>query len=939
MGNHLFGQSSGLELHKKISTNKNFRKGVLSNGFTYYLERDKNAEERLSIHFVVRVGEEHETNKQVEVAHVLEHLAFNGTVTFPDVRFFLDSHRLVLGKDCTASTGAKTTRYRFSIPNNDRILFLNCLDLIKDWANQGIILDNAKISAEKGSVMQEIARKDGEFSRNYGDFYAKIIGADNHNGRILVDSRIGLRNLDYSEVGRFYNHWYVPKFEALIISGDYDVDSVEQVVRSVFANLKIDGGAKVDLKYTVPRKLTGDNGIYFISKTHGDDIECKIAFKSKYVPVITYNDLRINVLRMLLANLIESRCNAAGHMQSDQGYNVDYSPEASGYGRVFSSTILSFRCDSGQIKKKYLFTMKEMFRIKKKGFLKEEIESAKASVRGNLVSHYRAEKGIGINEYIGNFTRSEIIPDHEEILSSIELIFSQLDLGDVAEALAMWDPIKNVDVVFFTPSRYSGGLISIGEVRKWNFEANKGPIEPFDLIKEYPIEKSIVGEKKRYASLMTDAEISSLDDSFPENAIDSVKSMDVVVVTLQNGIRVTLKSGDFDGGEVYVYGAKRGNAFVGDRTDSVLTKYCSYLVFNSGLGRLTPDDWLAFQDERQMKLTSDIGPDGVLMSGRSKKAKLEDLLQSIRFLIVAPLIDSGFFSRWKDMKFKEINTHRNISDPTSAYVDALSREFDFSRNLLQDTKDLDCLKLNEALLRYKDIYSNDGKYEFFVSGKFDVDSVLFLLNRYIGTIPVVPVKSRVWSARIANSAKVSKLRVFDGKGLGTSRVDILFPSINPVTPYSDVLMKVLRDEFGRLVVARLRVKEGVSYSPRANTVKLWNNHYFLSIYFDCSSDRIADAVRFVKEELANLKDIDVQNRILESSKKVVMSTIKDRQVDPLFWIEWLSGCFLNGLDVCQVDSSDLDSQITSRSVINAANSFFGDSSIVFILQATESSMN
>src|SRR5688572_25975406 len=113
----LSAQSDRLDLRKKIPADRSLRKSVLSNGFTYYLRQDASAEERLSIHFVVKAGEEQETDKQIEVAHLLEHLALNSTANFPDVRFFLDNQGLRLGRDCNASTGAKVTKYRFSIPN------------------------------------------------------------------------------------------------------------------------------------------------------------------------------------------------------------------------------------------------------------------------------------------------------------------------------------------------------------------------------------------------------------------------------------------------------------------------------------------------------------------------------------------------------------------------------------------------------------------------------------------------------------------------------------------------------------------------------------------------------------------------------------------------------------------------------------------------------
>jgi zinc protease len=937
--NCLFAQPDRLDLREKIRDDRDLRKGVLSNGFTYYLKHEERAEKRVSIHFIVKVGEEQETDRQVEVAHLLEHLAFNSTANFPDVRFFFDSNGLLLGRECNASTGAKTTKYRFSVPEGNGDLLLSCLGLIRDWADFKINLDSAKVSAEKGAVLQEIARQDGVFARKNIKFYAKIIGVNNHTGRISADSRNSLANLDYSEVSRFYTNWYVPRHEALVIAGNFNVDSVEQEVKSLFGNLAVkDNGIKIRQEYVNSRKLTGDKGIYFIKENEGGDIECKMVFKSKYVPTITYGDLRTNLLRMLVADLIESRCRASAKAQTNPGYGVDYLNEASEYGKVFSSTILNFTSDSSQVEEVYLTTVKELIRIKRFGFSMSEIENAKDKIEKMVVGYY-ANDNMNVSAYERNFIRSEVIPSYKEIRSDVGKILDGIGGNDIAKIMSGWDQFRNTDVVFFVPSRYPSDFINRDIVREWNQRARKSSIEPFNFVSNIFVSNDVIQQMKTYPPLMTDEEVTSLGIEFSENIIDSVTSENVVTVVLQNGVRVVLKSGPFDSDDMYVHCVKRGNAFVGNRVDSILTKYCSYLVFNSGFGRLTPNDWLEFQSVRQLKMTSDITPDGVTVVGQSKKTGMDDLLQAIRLLMVSPVIDSAFFETWKDTKRNEINNRANLSDPTSIYMDALRREFDFSKNLLSEAAYVDSLDIKSAFSRYKDIYSNDGKYNLFIVGNFNMDTVLSLVRKYIGTIPVVPVKSGIWSDRPGDGMKSAKLKTFEGKGLATSRVDILFPSTTPLAPYSDVLVKVLKDEFGRLIVSRLRAKEGVSYSPRVNVVKRWNNHYFLYVYFDCASNRTADAVRFVKEEFANLKDRDTQNRLLDSSKKAVISEINDKQADPAFWIEWLSGCFLNGLDIHQVNTGKLDSEITHHSIIKAANSFSSDSSIIFIMQATGSSVN
>ena len=72
-----------------------------------------------------------------------------------------------------------------------------------------------------------------------------------NNSRYAVRIPIGLDtvldNFKRPVIARFYNDWYRPDLQALVVVGDIDVDAMEQKIKKEFADLKNPVHEKVGL--------------------------------------------------------------------------------------------------------------------------------------------------------------------------------------------------------------------------------------------------------------------------------------------------------------------------------------------------------------------------------------------------------------------------------------------------------------------------------------------------------------------------------------------------------------------------------------------------------------------------------------------------------------------------------------------------------------------
>jgi hypothetical protein len=73
---------SAQKTDKPLPIDPNIKIGKLSNGLTYYIRKNQEPKNRAELRLVVNAGSVLETDKQVGLAHFVEHMAFNGTQHF-----------------------------------------------------------------------------------------------------------------------------------------------------------------------------------------------------------------------------------------------------------------------------------------------------------------------------------------------------------------------------------------------------------------------------------------------------------------------------------------------------------------------------------------------------------------------------------------------------------------------------------------------------------------------------------------------------------------------------------------------------------------------------------------------------------------------------------------------------------------------------------------
>jgi zinc protease len=206
--------------------------GVLENGFSYRILQNSYPKNRISLRLVVRAGSVLESRNERGIAHLVEHMAFNGTVHFPgnELGSYFEKAGMAFGPEVNAYTSFDETVYRLEIPANDPEILNTSITAIFDWAC-GLSFDEAELEKERGVVLEEWRLNRGVDGRAWDALLPFLFPFSRYAARMPIGDPDIIRNAPRNRIVNFYKKWHRPELMTLVIVGDADVALLEQAVQ------------------------------------------------------------------------------------------------------------------------------------------------------------------------------------------------------------------------------------------------------------------------------------------------------------------------------------------------------------------------------------------------------------------------------------------------------------------------------------------------------------------------------------------------------------------------------------------------------------------------------------------------------------------------------------------------------------------------------------
>lgn len=856
---YLLSISTGLAAQtspdKPVAMDPELHYGKLKNGFSYYLKPSDIKAKKIHLTFAVKAGYKHEREDQMELAHLMEHLALRSTKHFPDVKNTLASRGLVFGGDYNGSTEDRKTQYVLTIPSGRPALLDSCLQLIREWAQGGVLLDEGRIDTERGVVIQEIDQAYGTQNLISRKVLTHEIGSGHFTKRMAYDNREQLKKFPYAAVRDFYTDWYVPEMEALIVTGDIDPAKLKQQITGIFSSLKPGRGQQVYQQMIKDMPLKDTASHIILKEPQTEEQTCRIIFKMPYNPVKTYGDYKNMVQYNLLAIMLSNRFNKLKGLKMGPGESVylNYTPHFSVYGTPFSAIALTIQVDSTKIEDRFTDVTAELERLKRDGFDAAELAIA--------VKEYPDYYGIKYynrlmqNLYLSHFTDGSAVPAEQHQTDIVTTLLGQLKVQDMSLLVKQMLEKSPRRTVFLTREDFTAA-----DVRQWVAASRKMKAEKFVVSAEHL--------ETQDKPLLTAADMQRI-ESLPGADVKVLPkdAYGITHATLPNGIRIMMIPGMAETNATHFYLVRADSVYCRYPADSLLFTNTK-AVYNSGFGQYSSKEWMKMINEKELRLFYMTAPNKIGMIGKIPAEEVEILFQTLYLAFTAPRIDTAYLREWKGYQLQP----RVLADEPNGETQFRTAITTWYRG---EPKKPDPIKIagmeaERVLSVHRKMFHNDGKLSLVITGNYDSAAVLKMAAKYLAAIPVTPMAAQNQAPcekKPAEERQFVKKTITSGNGT-VSKVFLAFPGQLEKTKDISYRIAVLGQVIAGMVVDRLRYAEGLNYSSGAYVQDGSNepeNDFMLCVEFDCPTEKMKDAVSYVIQEIERAKRGDIPKEKLDAA--------------------------------------------------------------------------
>ncbi len=220
--------------------------GRLPNGLRYAVQHSSSPKGGLSLRLGFDVGSYEEADDERGAAHFVQHMAFNGTRSFPDNQLALTFAPLgvAFGRDRNASTGFSQTVYQLDLAATTAHEADTAMKWLRDVAD-GMVFAGPAVDRERAVIQTE---RDAH-ANSFGQLRDRIEAFEDTGLRSAARLPLGtpesVAGLTPQKLKAFYDRWYRPENAVLVLVGDLPVETLEQQVRAAFADWAPQGAAGV----------------------------------------------------------------------------------------------------------------------------------------------------------------------------------------------------------------------------------------------------------------------------------------------------------------------------------------------------------------------------------------------------------------------------------------------------------------------------------------------------------------------------------------------------------------------------------------------------------------------------------------------------------------------------------------------------------------------
>ena len=871
---------------KELPIDPSIRVGKLKNGLTYYIRHNNNPENTVNFYIAQKVGSIQEEEHQRGLAHFLEHMCFNGTEHFPGKSLinYLEGIGVKFGADLNAYTSIDETVYNINnVPVNIEGAIDSCLWILHDWAD-GLILDPEEIDKERGVIHEEWRGRNSAMMRMQERMLADIFPGNKYGTRLPIGIMEVVDSFPHEALREYYEKWYRPDLQGIIIVGDIDVDQVEKKVKKIFKRIKKAKKPAERVYYPVE-----DNEEVIFSQQIDKEQQnyiLQLMYKHDAAPREQRNTkeyIRENLKRSFATSMLNMRFSEIMTKE-----NPPYMRAGVGYGdfgtaQTKKAFTVMVACKAEQVLQAVPMVFTEVERARRYGFTEPELKRVKESMLAGMDSWYAERDKRTSSYYIQNCVRHFL--DNQDMMApeleyelSVEMINS-LTLEEINAVIPLLHRKDNRVIVSYAPEKEGMTYPGKDDITTLLAAIEQARISPYEdnavdapLLAEIPQGGKVVkSEEGKWGS---------------------------TVWTLSNGIKVVLKPTDFQADRISLAGYKIGGTNRYPDSEYINVSMLSSLAGIGGYGEFDSSQLGKKLSGSTASANVGCGPIYDVINAGCSPKDAEDMFQLMYLKYTSPR---------KDMKAYESLTTRmrnNLKDrnlnPNTALSDtmrmALYMNHPRTKPLL--ASDIDSIDYDRVLEIYKERTSDATGYMFFIVGNIDLEKIKPLVEQYIGALPCNGREEEIVKTTVKTRTGVYRNN-FKNKMENPAGTEVIIYTgkIEP-TLKNRLTMSFLDQILDIVYTEEVREKEGGTYGVgvSGSISRKPESEFTLTINFGMAPERRSELATIITREFEKMASNGPLEEHIEKVRSYMLKSFEENQKKNSAWMNWLYNFYFEGED-------------------------------------------
>ena len=908
-----------------LPTDPNVRIGKLDNGLTYYIRHNELPENRADFYIAQKVGSILEEDNQRGLAHFLEHMCFNGTTHFPGkgIINWLESIGVRFGQNLNAYTSVDETVYNISdVPVIRDGIIDSCLLILHDWAND-LTLDPKEIDNERGVIHEEWRSGQGAMMRMYEKTFPIMYAGSKYGHRLPIGTIEVIDNFPHQALRDYYEKWYRPDQQGIIVVGDVDVDKVEAKIKEMFSPIDMPANPAPREYNPVP---DNKEPIVTIAKDK-EQPQTMIYIWHKHPA--TPNEAKGNMgylLQNYLFSMVESMLNARLNELTQSAEPPFIAAGAEDTDFLLAKTTKAFAGiaitkDDG-IESGFAALLREMERARKFGFTESEYNRAKADYLRHLESAYNERNKVKndayVQEYVRHFIDNEPIPGIETEYALMNQIAPNIPLEAINNVLPQLIKDENIVINVFGPDK----------------EGMSYPTEQqlLDVLKKVKAE-----ELTAYVDKVSDEPLMKESPAAGKVVKEENGPFGSTVWTLSNGVRVVLKPTDFKADQIMMRAFSPGGTSLFGTKEPLQLKMLNEVAGVGGLGNFSNVDLEKVLAGKKASVSAFVNGLSEGLSGSCSPKDMETLMQLVYLSFTAPRMDQDAFTSFKNRA--KANLANQEANPMTALTDSIQFALYGNHPLAMRVKAemIDNVDYKRIMDMYADRFKEAGDFTFLFVGNINLEEAKPMIETYLGGLPTIKRTENFADVNM-NFRKGEYKNVFN-KELGTPMATVIVVAHGncDYSLKSDILMKCLSRTLDMVYLEEVREKEGGTYGVQTvgQLTRYPKDEALLQVVFNTDPTKREMLMGIIMGELQRVAKEGPKEEHLAKVKEAMVKQYAESIKENSYWLGVLNNYYWYNEDM---DSKfvELVNSITVKDVQKFAKQLFDQGNLIEVCMTDES---